>query len=231
MSKDWNEEELSAASEAMKEAGHLGYEEFCEVMDNEPQAPYIDETGEDGPELIIPDQNEEPTEDKTANYTDEDFIKAAVEKIAAELKDFKGGNKESAVKTFIASTLTHFCEQEVRFAKAVLFTTRTLSDCCGEVMKGCGNSISDIDVYRAAVKHYFPNTEVHMKMEVHFTGADPTNEELTRPSTVKSAEPKPKKEKAKTESKPKPEKTSPVDYPAPKPEPAPEPEVMQLSMF
>ena len=32
MSKDWTPEELQAASQAMKEAGHLSYEEFCEKL-------------------------------------------------------------------------------------------------------------------------------------------------------------------------------------------------------
>lgn len=32
MSKDWTEEELQAASKAVKKAGHLGYEEFCEQL-------------------------------------------------------------------------------------------------------------------------------------------------------------------------------------------------------
>lgn len=33
MSKDWTPEELQAASQAMKEAGHLSYEEFCVELD------------------------------------------------------------------------------------------------------------------------------------------------------------------------------------------------------
>ena len=32
MSKDWTPAELQAASEAMKAAGHLSYEEFCEAL-------------------------------------------------------------------------------------------------------------------------------------------------------------------------------------------------------
>lgn len=32
MSRDWTKEELQAASEQMKEAGHLSYEEFCERL-------------------------------------------------------------------------------------------------------------------------------------------------------------------------------------------------------
>lgn len=33
MSRDWTQEELQNASKAMKVAGHLGYEEFCEQLD------------------------------------------------------------------------------------------------------------------------------------------------------------------------------------------------------
>lgn len=32
MSRDWTPEELQAASAAMKAAGHMGYEEFCEEI-------------------------------------------------------------------------------------------------------------------------------------------------------------------------------------------------------
>lgn len=32
MSRDWTQEELQNASKAMKAAGHLGYEKFCEQL-------------------------------------------------------------------------------------------------------------------------------------------------------------------------------------------------------
>ncbi len=127
------------------------------------------------------------------------FSALATEKIAAELKDFKGGNKETAVSKFVASTLVHFCEENERFAQVVYRTPRTLSDCCAEVMKKCGNSISDIDVYRGAVKHYFPNADVFFKMEIHITGDAPTEEEIQRKPENKSSEAKvqePKDDKA-----------------------------------
>ena len=43
----------------------------------------------------------------------------AAEKIAKELKEFKGDRYGDAVKNFVASTLTNFCEQNERFAKVV----------------------------------------------------------------------------------------------------------------
>lgn len=33
MSKDWTPDEIQIASEIMKAAGHMGYEEFCEELD------------------------------------------------------------------------------------------------------------------------------------------------------------------------------------------------------
>lgn len=125
------------------------------------------------------------------------FTQLAVEKIAAELKDFKGDRYGMAVKNHVAATITHFCEQNERFAEVVYKTKRTLSDCCAEIMKGCGTSISDIDVYRGAVRNYFPNADIDFHMTITLTGEAPTAEEMNR---VPAQKPAPKAEK-KTEGK------------------------------
>lgn len=138
------------------------------------------------------------------------FSQLAVEKIAAELKDFKGDRYGMAVKNHVASTITHFCEQNERFAEVVYKTKRTLSDCCAEIMKGCGTSISDIDVYRGAVRNYFPNADIDFHMTITLTGDAPTAEEMNR---VTEQKPAPKAEK-KAEGK-KPAKAEKVAQPAP----------------
>ena len=125
------------------------------------------------------------------------YTKLAVDKIATELKDFKGDRYGMAVKNHVASTITHFCEQNERFAEVVYKTKRTLSDCCAEIMKGCGQSISDIDVYRGAVRNYFPNADIDFHMTITLTGDAPTDEEMER---VPEQKPAPKAEK-KTEDK------------------------------
>ena len=127
------------------------------------------------------------------------FTKLAVEKIAAELKDFKGDRYGMAVKNHVASTITHFCEQNERFAEVVYKTKRTLSDCCAEIMKGCGQSISDIDVYRGAVRNYFPNADIDFHMTITLTGDAPTAEEMDRVPEQKQA---PKAEKKAPDKKP-----------------------------
>ena len=177
----------------------------------------------------------------------QDYSRLAVEKIAEELKSFKGDRYGQAVKDHVAATLTHFCEQDPRFAKVVYMTKRTLSDCCAEIMKGCGTSISDIDVYRGAVRHYFPNSEIEFHMTITLTGDAPTEEEMNR--EVKKPEPKKRTEK-KAEKKPakaaapakpaadKPAPAAKPTTPAPKAakapakkEPPKAPDFIQLSLF
>ena len=127
------------------------------------------------------------------------YSQLAVEKIAAELKDFKGDRYGMAVKNHVAATITHFCEQNERFAEVVYKTKRTLSDCCAEIMKGCGQSISDIDVYRGAVRNYFPNADIDFHMTITLTGDAPTAEEMERVPEQKQA---PKAEKKAPDKKP-----------------------------
>lgn len=151
----------------------------------------------------------------------------AAEKIAAELKDFSGGQKEKAISKFAAETLTHFCEESAQFALVVYKTRRTLSDCCAEVMKGTGNYVSDIDVYRGIVRAYFPNADVKFLMNIEINGAAPSEEEMAkppeRPITRPKARPVPKKPAEKAAA-PAPIKPEPEKEP-------PKPETIQLSLF
>lgn len=113
--------------------------------------------------------------------TQKDFSKLATDKIAKELSEFKGDRYGQAVKSFVASTLTNFCGQSQRFAQVVHETPATLSDCCAEIMKGCGSHISDIDVYRGAVRYYFPNAEIEFTLTIDASGDMPTPEEMAKP--------------------------------------------------
>lgn len=178
-------------------------------------------------------------------FPDQDYRTLAVHKIAEELNSFKGNQYGNAVKNHVAATLTHFCEENIRFAEVVCKTKRTLSDCVEEIMRGCGQSISDIDVYRGAVRNYFPNADVEFHMTIKINGDAPTEEEMNR--EVKKQEPKKtaaKKETGKPEQKTeKPEQKKPfavqktektgkkTEKPAKKSEQKPEPEILQLSLF
>ena len=151
------------------------------------------------------------------------FQPLAVEKIAGELKTFTGGRKEKCVSSHVAAQITHFCEESPEFAEVVYKTKRTLSDCCTEVLKGVGNHISDIDVYRGIVKSYFPNADVRFLMNIEINGAAPSEEEMARvPEKPKPSQPKPA---PKAAPKPAQNVTAPA---APKPA---QPEIIQLSLF
>ena len=141
-----------------------------------------------------------------------DIITLAAEKIKAEFDNFKGGTKEKAVSSYVCTILQDFCRQDERFAEVIYKFKRTLSDCCADIMRGVGSHISDIDVYRSAVKFYFPNSEVSMNMTIEITGDAPGDDEI-----LKEAE-KPKKKAAKTEKKPKNTAKSKADTKTPAPE-------------
>lgn len=98
-----------------------------------------------------------------------EIIEHAKQKLEDELKSFQGGNKEKAVSKPVCQTLCGFCNEEF-FAQAVWDSGKTLSDCCKEIMGKVGSSVSDLDVYKAAVKFYLPAAEVKFKMEITLSG-------------------------------------------------------------
>jgi hypothetical protein len=110
-----------------------------------------------------------------------------VSKIECELKTLTGGQKEKAVAPFVATILQKFCKDNEMFAEVVYRTGRTLSDTCREVMDGTGNQISDFEVYRGAVKAYFPKADIHCYMQIINTVSLPTDEEINREPKVKAA--------------------------------------------
>ncbi|MGN1117426.1 MAG: Cas9 inhibitor AcrIIA9 family protein [Acutalibacteraceae bacterium] len=156
-----------------------------------------------------------------------DVKKAAVEKIAAELKVFKGGYKETAVSTHIANMLSSFCEQEERFAQTVCKTKRTLSDCAKEILKSSGSAMSDLEVFRRAAQFYYPNVKVSFVMNLEITG-DAPDEAYTNLEAKEE-----KKESAKKKETPKKvtsEKATVKETKAEKPKKKVK-ETMQLSLF
>lgn len=160
-----------------------------------------------------------------------DYPALAAEKIAAELKDFSGGQKEKAVSKFAAETVTHFCQESAQFAQVVYKTRRTLSDCCAQVMKATGNYVSDIDVYRGIVRAYFPNADVKFLMNIEINGEAPSEEEMAKlpekpkPKSKPKAKPAPKKPAEKAAA---PAPAKPKSKKKPKPE---QPDMIQLTLF
>jgi len=152
----------------------------------------------------------------------------AVDKLRQEEAAFSGGLREQAIHKAVVATLKKFCEEDARFAQVFLKTRRTLSDCCVQIVRGVGNSISDIEVYRRAVQFYFPNSEIEFKMNILLTGEAPSEEEMAR-EPEKKQPPKPRKvKKIKAAAPPEPKEKTSRPVPPPKPD---APEIIQLSLF
>ena len=98
------------------------------------------------------------------------YKEKAIEKIQKELKAFTGGNKEKAVSKPVAETLEMFCKQNEEFAQAIYESDKTLSNCCKTIMEKSGNAISDIEVYKRAVKFYFSTADIEMSMKINLCG-------------------------------------------------------------
>lgn len=54
----------------------------------------------------------------------------------------------------------------MEFAQAVGQSSRTAAECVESAVRGCGTSISDIEVYRKAVQFYFEGATVHFNMTI-----------------------------------------------------------------
>ena len=98
---------------------------------------------------------------------DDAIITGAIEKLREKnQKEAAKDRKATAIYSAVLKTLEDFCYQDVRFAEAIMKSAGTLGACCEEIAKGSGNSISDIEVYRKAVKYYFPNAKIEFQMKL-----------------------------------------------------------------
>lgn len=86
---------------------------------------------------------------------------------AAKLKREKGGKFDKygeAMKGAVASALTELAAQDEDFARAVAHGG-SFEECLKAVAKGIkGGSISDLDAFKRAVKHYDPEADVEFRM-------------------------------------------------------------------
>lgn len=80
------------------------------------------------------------------------------------------GPKQEVIAPSVADALSKFCAQEPEFEQAVLQSGKTFQECLDSVAKGIGRSISDLDVYRSAVKFYFNTATVHFHMTIDLSG-------------------------------------------------------------
>ena len=105
--------------------------------------------------------------EKNADY-ERDTIARAVAKLG-EKKQKEGAKSRvaTAVYSAVIATLKDFCSQSLEFAEAVLQTDRTAGECCEQLSKGVGSSISDIEVCRRVAEFYFPGSKVEFQVKLY----------------------------------------------------------------
>ena len=113
----------------------------------------------------------------------------AVERIKKEANGAKLSQKGKAVSSAVIKALSDFCKQNSEFAQAVEQSGKSVAECIESTVKGCGNSIPDIDVYRRAVQFYFPGATVNFSMTVDlgdggFSALSPAEEPKEEPKRL-----------------------------------------------
>lgn len=95
-----------------------------------------------------------------------EWYEQAAKKLEAEKKSAAYDRYGNAMKEAVCEALDSFCQQDGEFAQAVV-QGGTFGDCMKAVAKGCGNSISDLEAFRRAVRFYFPGADVKFHMTIN----------------------------------------------------------------
>lgn len=90
----------------------------------------------------------------------------AVKKLETEKGSGHYDRYAGAMKDAVFEALAGFCSQDAEFAQAVV-QGGTFADCMKAVAKNCGSAISDLEVFRRAVRFYFPGADVKFHMTVN----------------------------------------------------------------
>ncbi len=92
----------------------------------------------------------------------------AIKKLETEFKECKSlSQKGKAVGSAVLGALKTFCRQNKEFSQAVVQSNKPIKDCIESTVKGCGGSISDIEVYRKAVQFYFLGSDIKFSMTIN----------------------------------------------------------------
>ncbi|MCH5205680.1 MAG: hypothetical protein J1F09_01920 [Oscillospiraceae bacterium] len=114
----------------------------------------------------------------------------AIKKLDAEHKKCKDLSKKgAAVSPAVLDALKTFCGQNEEFSQAVVQSDKSVKDCIEHTVKSCGSSISDLEVYRRAVKFYFPGADVHFVMTVDLGDGGFSNAQTTQETAREEQKP------------------------------------------
>lgn len=105
----------------------------------------------------------------------------AIKKLDDELKGLSSRSMHVRVmKHAVHDALVEFCRQDGEFAQAV-YQGGSFSACMAAVAKDAGQSLSDLEAYRRAVRFYFPGADVRFHMSVNLC-ADVEDRQDTAPA-------------------------------------------------
>ncbi len=102
-------------------------------------------------------------------------------KLNNEIKKVSG-QKAKAMAPSVKDALISFSKQNKEFGQAILESDKSFSDCMNEVAKGVGNSISDLEAYKKAVKFYFSGADIKFHMTINLAasaGGDDSGEAMS----------------------------------------------------
>ena len=115
-----------------------------------------------------------------------DYKADAVKRLDTEYAKGKYDRYGEAVKASVLEALKGFVEQDNEFAQAIVESKGTFADCIAKIMKDCGSSISDLEVYKRAVQFYFAGATIDFKMEINLIGEAANSQALTETPKAES---------------------------------------------
>lgn len=107
------------------------------------------------------------------------WAEQAEKKLSEESKKGAYDRYASAMKDYVLTALKDFINQDYEFAQAVV-QGGTFEECMKAVAKGCGKSISDLEVCQRAAQFYFPGAKIHFQMVIDLIGDAAVEEEPAR---------------------------------------------------
>lgn len=98
-----------------------------------------------------------------------EYLEKALEKL--QRAKAPTGQREVVVFKPVVAALEDFCRQDGEFAQAVVQGGR-VEECIKSVLKGAGNSLSDLEAYKRAAAFFFPGCVVTMKLAIAMSEHD-----------------------------------------------------------
>lgn len=97
-------------------------------------------------------------------------------KLTAEINGAKLSPKAKAIKDETLKALVTLAEGNKEFAQAIEQSGNSFADCLEHCVKGVGNSVSDITVFRKAVEFYFPGAKLNFVLNIDLGDGGFSNE-------------------------------------------------------